>query len=390
MSNYLLMNSIGFITRKVSCFLITILFITTNVSAVESLNFGHSEKFFSKILNEERTLLIKLPDDYENAQGVKYPVLYTLDGATHFHHVAGTLQWLSNTANITPQHIVVALVTDSGLQRARDFTIRDEGKIKYKGVEFGGADEFIQFLSTELIPYIDDKYRTKNFRTLAGHSAAGSLVLHTINTTNNLFQAYIAMSPNLDSGNRSLKAVKRFEKMLNSNKNHRTFLFTSLGNEPLYQSTFDKLTTAINKASPKILTGKFQVFSHETHMSNPSKSFHNAMLALANYKGWSVDPKITSKGLNTVKKHFKNISKYWETLVNPTEGFLINMAFNDLEQKNFQQAIDTFLYAISLYPNSQEAHEHLASAYQGNGQIEMADKTVEKAQLMTKNKPQSN
>jgi len=91
MSNYFVVSFLKSIINKSYHFLIATLLISTNVSADESLNFGHSEKVFSKIFNEERTLLIKLPEGYENAKNVQYPVLYTLDGTTHFHRVAGPL-----------------------------------------------------------------------------------------------------------------------------------------------------------------------------------------------------------------------------------------------------------------------------------------------------------
>ena len=37
----------------------------------------------------------------------------------------------------------------------------------------GGADEFLRFLSDELIPWVEGQYRTASFRVLVGHSLGG-------------------------------------------------------------------------------------------------------------------------------------------------------------------------------------------------------------------------
>ena len=48
----------------------------------------------SEILNEERDFIIYLPDDYYTSEKL-YPVLYVLDGRTHFHHATGAVNFLS-------------------------------------------------------------------------------------------------------------------------------------------------------------------------------------------------------------------------------------------------------------------------------------------------------
>jgi len=358
-------------------FLIFNLLIAFNVSAEQQLTFGHSEKLFSKVLNEERTLLIKLPEGYENTKDTRYPVVYTLDGTTHFHHVAGTMQWLSDVAGISPQHIVVALVTENGLQRARDFTMRDKGITKENGIELGGGDNFIKFLSGELIPYIDRKFQTNNFKTLSAHSAGGSLALHVMSTKINLFQAYIVMSPNINSSKPALRGLERFELMLKSNVTNPKFLFVSQGNEPVYKEGFGKLTKLLEKYSHERLNWKSQINSHDTHMSNPSSSFHDAMVAISYDKGWSIPTQVTHRGLTAVKHHYQNLSEKLGYTISPAEGLLINMAYDNLKMKQFEKAITTFKLATTLYPRSSNAHDSLADAYEVSGSLEQA-KAVQK------------
>lgn len=56
------------------------------ISAQESIVIGHKEKLYSETLNEERNYWIYLPPSYQdnNYGKASYPVIYLLDGDTHF------------------------------------------------------------------------------------------------------------------------------------------------------------------------------------------------------------------------------------------------------------------------------------------------------------------
>ncbi len=157
----------------------------------EPLYFSHSQTLHSKVLNEDRLLSIKLPEGYESSLNARYPVLYTLDGNTHFRRVAGTVEWLSDTAEKIPQHIVVAIHGDD-TQRGRDTDV-----IIRTGQTVSGAEMFYKFLSMELIPHIEKSYRAVPHKILAGHSGAGRFALYVFGLQESPFDAYIVMSPAL-------------------------------------------------------------------------------------------------------------------------------------------------------------------------------------------------
>ena len=142
--------------------------------------------FHSSVLNEERNYRIYLPDSYAWATDRRYPVLYVLDGDLEFLHTAVSVGYLAAHGEI-PEMIVVGL--DSTV-RVRDFTQTDWAEAWVGG---GGADNFKRFLSTELIPTIEQKYRTDGFRVLSGHSAGGQFVLFCLTSEPSLFHAYFAL-----------------------------------------------------------------------------------------------------------------------------------------------------------------------------------------------------
>ena len=366
--------------------LVTTLLIASNAAANEILTFGHSEKLFSNIFNEERTLLVKLPAGYESANDTNYPVLFTLDGTTHFHRVAGTLQWLSDTANVIPQHIVVGLVADNSGQRLRDahpFKTK-----RYKDGKVAPAADFSRFLTDELVPYIDKKYRTQPIRTLAGHSAAGRSTLYSLTTTKGVFQAFIIMSPVMSESEVSIKFIQQIALKLESVIKTPTFVFTSIGFEPNNQSTFDRINNGLKQHAPDNLEWESQVYSEETHMSNPSKTLHNAMQAISIFRGWSVPPKLANEGLGAIKQHYKELSRKFGYDIAPAEGLLLNIAYAHLESKQNKKAIETFLVATDLYPNSINAFDSLADAYESDGLLQQA-MTAQKIAVKLAQKQQS-
>lgn len=126
---------------------------------------GKKETIESEILGEQRVINVYLPPNYENSN-LNYPVLYLLDGGAHFLHGSASSQFLSRNGLI-PQMIVVGILN---VDRNRDFSPTHEERIPTSG----GADNFLNFLNDELVPFVDEKYRTSEFNVLMGHS----LVVH--------------------------------------------------------------------------------------------------------------------------------------------------------------------------------------------------------------------
>ena len=97
------------------------------------------------------------------------------------------------------------------------------------GKNYGNADNFFDFVSTEIIPYVDSHYRTLNNKIVVGHSFSATFVLNSFLNNPNLFNSYIAISPNM-----SLDNDKLANKLVNFDysKIHKpTYLYLSNANE---------------------------------------------------------------------------------------------------------------------------------------------------------------
>ena len=112
----------------------------------ESIIIGKKEVLYSKVLKENRKIWIYTPSMTSQtiSPDTRYPVLYLLDGDAHFFSTVGIIQQLSqaNGNGVLPEMIVVAI---ENTNRLRDLVPSDNKAKK---------NPFVDFLSTELIPYI--------------------------------------------------------------------------------------------------------------------------------------------------------------------------------------------------------------------------------------------
>lgn len=133
------------------------------------------------------------------------PVLYVLDGQWDFalfHSVYGVLKY----DGFIDELLIVGISyrgSDEIIhqQRSEDYDIKDaEGA----GVR-GKSTKFIEFIRSELIPVITQKYATElGNNILAGASHGGTFALFCMFSQSNLFQKYIVASPALAYGDQCI------------------------------------------------------------------------------------------------------------------------------------------------------------------------------------------
>ena len=153
----------------------------------DPVSIGTYRKLYSHILNEDRTLLVNLPRGYDET-AIHYPVLYILYGGQVEGYFADAVHNVSrlNEASRIPDMIIVGV---KNVDRYRDcLPINRNG-------EPGGADKFLKFFTEELIPFVDQSYRTKDFRILLGPQAGAAFGLYALMENPGLFRVHIVMSP---------------------------------------------------------------------------------------------------------------------------------------------------------------------------------------------------
>ena len=335
----------------------------------------------SAVLGEERTVLVRTPADYET-NSEKYPVLYMTDGDAHIGHTAGTIDFLNQNGRLSEMIIVGVTNTD----RTRDLTpTKSTNKNAAGELQFptsGGADNFLKFFETELIPLIEKQYRTQPYRVLAGHSLGGLFAIHTMITKPKLFHSYVAVSPSLQWENGETR--KRAEEYLKNQKELKATLYVSLGNEtgPI-KDGFESFKAFLATTSIKGFDVLVERMEDEDHGTVVLRSHYAGLRKI--YEGWQPARDANgavSGGLKGAEEHYKKLSEKFGYNIPVPENLVNQIGYRLLADSKPEEAIAVFKSNTERYPNSANVYDSLAEAYERGGRLDLAEPLYEKARVL--------
>ena len=237
-------------------------------------NYTEMKVIESKIINDNYHLYIKLPK-YYNETDKSYPVIYLLDGDIAFTMAWSTVRYLQFGKHL-PDVIIVGIgygslfSSDEENMRERDYTI---SKIDGKD-NSGGGENFLNFLKTELIPFIDSKYRTNpNDRILNGYSYGGLLTMYAFLNEHDLFSGYIAGSPYLYNDGENLQKLLNEKSEILKNSKAKLFIsYGSLEDENLYRDPIVEIVQSLEKINFNPTNINKKEFIGGSHYTCPSEA----------------------------------------------------------------------------------------------------------------------
>jgi len=329
----------------------------------EPVVIGSKIQFHSRILNETRTLLISKPAGYDD-ETERYPVLYLLDGEDNFVHTVGIVRFLAESERIPPMLVVGIANT----QRVRDLTPHTDVEIEKRfHPGNGGADTFLEFVRSELIPYIDQNYRTRPYRVLAGHSLGGLFAIYALASSPNLFNGYIAVDMPLSWNNESV--ISKAKAWIKNTKEFRGDLYlTATGESGSALAAIHRLCAALEKTQIRGFRWSFQQMTGETHNSIFHQSLYSGLDRI--FDGWHLtDPfgLYEEGGLAAVHRHFSDGGKRYG-YERKTPAFTISLIVAGLLGKGrLEEAASVLLSDPKNYPPPWNQLEALARTYEQRG-----------------------
>lgn len=317
----------------------------------------------SKVLSETRTILIRKPASY--AAGTRaYPVLYMTDGDRQIGHTAAVVDFLAREGRM-PEVIIVGI---NNTDRTRDLTPTKLATFGGNGQQFpvatsGGGDRFLDFIATEVIPYVEKSYRTQPYRVLAGHSFGGLFAMHTFLTRPELFNGVIAVSPSLTWDNRYV--YRRASEWVKKASDRPATLVISVGNEGQeLDREFDALKALLQKSGPKSLEFEAVRFADEdhgsvvlpTHYAGLRKVFEPFRFVLGPP---TEDPK---KLYPRAREHFAKASARAGFALPIPEQTANVIGYRLLQAGHVQEAVEVFRENAETWPESANVYDSLGEA----------------------------
>lgn len=353
----------------------------------KNISIGFTETVYSKILDEDRTLEIHVPKNYEKSNKI-YPVLYLLDSYLNFRHAVASAEFL-NFDDRVPEMIIVGI---RNTHRNRDLTPQSS-KLDPKELErlgtVGGADKFIAFIEKELMPHIENKYRTAPYKIISGHSLGGLFNVYTFFKHPELFNAYIIISPSLWYPNDII-----------SQKLDDVFPETSLINQTIYMTlaneTNDNMRGNVIKLSKKFenyintnkdtdFRFKYNPMPEESHLSVglPSVFFGlRYIFEPTQYKRLKTKEAIMAQGgpekaIENIITYFDEISKIYGFEIS-NEDALIDLGFDLLKIEDLKtHSLAAFKANLKAHQDSFDAYSLLGMAYEKLGDFQKAKDNYE-------------
>ncbi len=342
-----------------------------NAQIDSNITIGKKEVITSKILNENRTIWIYTPNktSINSSADKSYPVLYVLDGDAHFYSTTGIVQQLSQANGALPEMIVVAI---ENTNRFRDFVPANDLK---------KTNPFVDFLSTELIPYIDKKYNTAPYKVLMGHSLAGLTAINMLTKFPDLFNAYIAIEPSMWYDNEKFLKYTMTQLPKKNFSDKRLFVATAntmprgmtlaqlnddKSPETQHMRSIIKLNTFL-KSTNNGLSFSEKYYESEGHNTVPLIGTYDGLRFIFNYYLFDATEKefTDTSAFIAIKlrSHYANISDKMGYKNSAPEAFIKYIAYEALEKKQFNKAEALFKLNVDWYPQSHHAYESYADYF---------------------------
>ena len=360
---------------------------------------GIEHSFNSLILDEKREIQVYVPDSYYK-DIKRYPVIYVMDSQRYFLHAIAHQQSLT-FQDRTPEFIVVGIKTDN--QNRRKWLSSD-------------SKPFMNFLKSELIPWVSTNYRTSGERLYFGWEMAAGLVPDLIATHPELFQAFFMASPTHINQAR----ISNLQNYLRKSQS-KHFIYVTLGDVETWSITgIESLKEVFINHAKDTIEWNYDLVPDQDHYTTPLITIDTGLLTyFKNYpplRFYTLAEFKKFGGLSAVKQHYKIRAERFDVnsdIHHDTKHYLLNQALkeNDLQLfsslagefegfiegnynrdfwferfanafvqlGNFDQALKILSQGIKKLPNSAKLYSALGNLYQKQSNFDLAKVAYEKA-----------
>ena len=356
-----------------------ILLFTNAVFAQQQPIFNTVEQytFDSKIMGEQRTILVQVPDSYEKSNN-SYPVLFITDAKAHMTHTVGTVDYFSKF-RLMPETIVVGIVhTD------RNRELRPTPRDKKKDGVIEGADRLLDFFEKEVIPMIHDKYRTLPYNLFSGTSYGGLFGIHAFLTKPKIFDAITAISPSLYWDNQVI--LKTANALFKKGKAKGNLYLTIANEAPIMTKSFQDFVAILKTNPSNEVNWGSKTFQEETHNTTVLIGQYYAFKEI--FKAWDI-PEGKPQNLTQLLQRYAKMSAQLKHNVLLPQDRANGYGQWLVYLNRLDEAIELFTWNTANYPTSILAFQKLGEAEERAGRFMAAKKNYETALQLSKDQKSS-
>ncbi|MBL7991473.1 MAG: hypothetical protein JNN25_08550 [Candidatus Kapabacteria bacterium] len=286
-------------------------------------SFGQTLSVHSQILHETRIVRIYAPPSVQSSLR-KYPVLYVLDGESLMWSTLSAAKFLTGSISL-PQMPEAIIVSISNTNRDRDMPVPQVFS------QTKGAENFLRFLTDELVSLINKRYAVSGLNVLIGHSQGGLFASFAAVKKPNVFCFILALDAPMTVDSPVLQQHK-----LGLTLDCQT-RYVSM--ETLYGwgKSFSDLAHCKQYSQHRI--------EGETHESMPHKGIYEGLKIL--FRDYL--PPESGLPLAKIQEHYAQLSKQHHCTYTIPSRVLFSSATQHINQSKKQEALALLRYAEQVY-----------------------------------------
>jgi tetratricopeptide (TPR) repeat protein len=237
-------------------------------------------------------------------------------------------------------------------------------------------DKFMQFLSDEVIPFVEKDYPKKPHRTIVGHSYSATFAVHVFLKEPSLFNAYIASSPDLGDE----EIIRLEDSSLNYLNERNNTLFLSSAMEGWAQKDVNRLDSMFKHKPQKGLSYQIKRYPDESHYSVFLKSYYDGIRYV-----FRMDPAETLKSpmdltVQMLHEYYEKMQDIFGVPLKPPQTLTGEYGYNyETNWNNLDKALEFYKENAENYPNSAWVQLVYADALLKKGDKQNAITRYEKA-----------
>jgi len=337
------------------------------------------KKIYSEELREEREIKILLPRGYSEKNKKAYPVIYVFDGDYLFEPVAGNVDYLSYWDSI-PDAIVVGI--NQRESREKDCLYNEQNSFPFEE----GAD-FFNFVASELVPFIDDTFKTELFTVAVGHGFTANFINYfLLKEGRPLFNGYITLSPDL------APQMTAYLKKSLSTIEHQVFYYLATSNNdvPYIKENTVALDNILKEINHKKFLYSFNNFEKLSHYSLPvyaiPKALENIFFIYGSITKKEYETtilKLETSPVDYLKEKYNMIENFFgiKKQIIPNDIRAIEAAIEKKEMPVYYQDLGEYLR--KQQPETLLGHYYLGKYYEAVGKPKKAIKMYQSAYMLS-------
>ncbi|MBG0787786.1 MAG: alpha/beta hydrolase, partial [Anaerolineaceae bacterium] len=303
----------------------------------------------SEILGEDRKIYLQLPEGYGQVQK-KYPIFVVLDGEWLFEIVRANLLFYSDIevmGNILPEMILVGI---ENTDRDRDFVPTPDPQDPPIFKTAGKADIFAEFLTQELLPYLEHEYDTLPNRTVLGWSFSGLFALYTAVQHQDLFNNYLCLGPAIWWDDELVIHLFREIPL-----RHKKRAVITCGSDEKGGAVYDSvqnLLKVLEEEKPANFEFEYIEFDDLGHSWSVPQAIAQGLLHL--FKDYVPKDEIISTA--ALKNYYQRLSDLWGYEVIAPDWLLLDLMNKLWAADERDSAFEVLEILLAHYPNSSLVH----------------------------------